>query len=315
MNKLTQITSTMVLASLLMAPVAFADNDSKENRSSNKPAKAKKFELTGVVFAVDSTANTVTVKNVKGNKVVRGKTEVVVMVVTDTKITKNGKAAILADIKIRDTVQARGTLDGEKLVATKLNARSAKFELTGDVVSHDTSAKKITLTVKTANKIAREFKTKQLVITYNDNTKIVLKKGIVSLADIKTGVRVNVKGVAEGDAWIASRIAVLGKIKQSTNTTNTEVKTTAKVEITENGFVPPTVTIKKGGTVTWENEATALAWPASDPHPAHTGLAGFDAGLGLVKDATYSFIFNTAGTFGYHDHLNVTHTGTVKVVE
>ncbi len=315
MNKLKQITSTMVLASMLMAPVAFADNDSKENRSSNKPVKVKKFELTGVVSAVDSTAKTVTVKSVKGNKIVRGKTEVVVMVVTDTKITKNGKQATLADIKVRDTVQAKGALDGEKLVATKINARSAKFELTGDVVSHDTSAKKITLTVKTANKLAREFKTKQLIITYTDGTKLVLKKGIASPADIKAGTRLNVKGVAEGDVWAASRIAVLGKIKQTTNTTNTEVKTTAKVEITTGGFAPTLVTIKKGGTVTWENEATALAWPASDPHPAHTGLAGFDTGLGLVKDATYSFIFNTAGTFGYHDHLNASHTGTVKVVE
>lgn len=311
MKKITQITSAFVMASMLMSPVAFAKNDSKEVRVV-KPAKVQKFELTGTVFAVDATAKTVTVKSVKGNKLVRGKTEVVIMVTADTKIMKNGKAATLADIKVRDSAQARGTYADNKFTATRLTSRSLKYELTGDVVSHDVSAKKITLTVKTASKTAREFKTKQLVISYNDATKLVLKKGFASMADIKTGTRLNVKGVAEGDNWLATRIAVLGQKKAQATP---EVKTAVTVEIKADGFVPATVTVKKGGTVTWKNDADALSWPASDPHPAHTGVAGFDAGAGLAKDASYSFVFNTAGTFGYHDHLNLSHTGTVKVIE
>lgn len=85
------------------------------------------------------------------------------------------------------------------------------------------------------------------------------------------------------------------------------------VSIDDEGFTPATVTIPVGTTVTFTNNGQALHWPASDPHPVHTGLAGFDAKKGLATGATYSFTFNKAGTFGMHDHLNASVKGTIVV--
>lgn len=133
--------------------------------------------------------------------------------------------------------------------------------------------------MKNADKLAKEFKKKNLTFTYNNKTKFVLKNGAEALGDIKAGTRLNVKEVIEGDNWISGRIAVLGQKKVKINS---DVKSSAKVEINENGFSPAILTIKKGGTVTWENKFLPLAWPASDPHPAH---------------------------------INASHTGTIKVIE
>ncbi|OHA47124.1 MAG: hypothetical protein A3A80_00980 [Candidatus Terrybacteria bacterium RIFCSPLOWO2_01_FULL_44_24] len=396
MKKITTLTSSLVLASLLLSPVAFAENQGNQgNGNENKPAQAgtqmKRFELSGKISALDATAQTLTVLNPKGSKMVRGKDQVVVTVNADTKIRRNGQSAVFADLKTSDSVKVSGKIDGDKYVASRvvattpkfslsgrilaidatnktitvknpkgnkdvrkldsvvvyttadtkikrdgkdaifadlkvgdkvevggtieadkytakrINAHTSKFELTGTVVSLDTAAKKLTITVKTGNAITREFKGKDVVIAYDDSTKLVLSNGITAIGDLKAGMRVNVKGVASGDIWMATRIAFLGAKKSE------EGKSSAKVEITAGGFAPASLTAKVGTKVTWKNETDTLAWPASDPHPVHTGLPGFDALAGLAHDATYSFTFLTAGSFGYHDHLNTSHTGTIVV--
>jgi len=55
------------------------------------------------------------------------------------------------------------------------------------------------------------------------------------------------------------------------------------VFIRDSGFEPATVNIKPGDTVVWTNEAGRAAWPASDDHPTHTKLPGFDALRGLPR--------------------------------
>ncbi len=98
-----------------------------------------------------------------------------------------------------------------------------------------------------------------------------------------------------------------------TNTPTTAVPAGAAVSMTASGFSPSTVTVKVGGTVTWTNTDTAVHQPASDPHPTHTGLAGFDALGGVSPGKTFRFTFTRAGTFGYHDHVFTTRTGKVIV--
>jgi len=74
------------------------------------------------------------------------------------------------------------------------------------------------------------------------------------------------------------------------------------VSMGTDGFKPRIVVINAGDTVKWVNSDKELHWPASDPHPTHTGLAGFDPLADLLPGESYSFTFNDPGVYGYHDH-------------
>jgi plastocyanin len=87
----------------------------------------------------------------------------------------------------------------------------------------------------------------------------------------------------------------------------------ATVSLTDSGFSPPTLTVSSGTTVTFVNNGQGAHWPASDPHPTHTALAGFDAKRGLTTGESYSFTFTKVGSWNYHDHLNPTVRGTITV--
>src|SRR3989344_7246707 len=363
MKKITTLTSSLVLASLLLSPVAFAENQGNQgNGNENKPAQAgtqmKRFELSGKISALDATAQTLTVLNPKGSKMVRGKDQVVVTVNADTKIRRNGQSAVFADLKTSDSVKVSGKIDGDKYVASRVVATTPKFSLSGRILAIDATNKTITVKNPKGNKDVRKLDS--VVVYTTADTKIKRDGKDAIFADLKVGDKVEVGGtieadkytakrinahtskfeltgtvvsldtaakkltitvktgnaitrefkvkdVASGDIWMATRIAFLGAKKSE------EGKSSAKVEITAGGFAPASLTAKVGTKVTWKNETDTLAWPASDPHPVHTGLPGFDALAGLAHDATYSFTFLTAGSFGYHDHLNTSHTGTIVV--
>lgn len=85
------------------------------------------------------------------------------------------------------------------------------------------------------------------------------------------------------------------------------------VHITASGFSPESVTVAQGGTVTWINDDSIGHWPASDPHPIHTNLPGFDALKSLKQGESYTFTFTKQDTWTYHDHLLPSRTGTVIV--
>ena len=93
-----------------------------------------------------------------------------------------------------------------------------------------------------------------------------------------------------------------------------------QVSIEKNKFIPETITIKIGETVTWNNNDDELHWPASDPHPTHTGVIDFDVGSDLAKGEYYSYTFRRVGDFLYHDHTaavvndTATMVGVIKVV-
>lgn len=85
------------------------------------------------------------------------------------------------------------------------------------------------------------------------------------------------------------------------------------VSMTDTGFEPAQVSVAAGTTVVFVNNGQALHWPASAPHPQHTGLPGFDANKGLATGETYSFVFDKVGRWGFHDHLNTKLFGAVTV--
>lgn len=85
------------------------------------------------------------------------------------------------------------------------------------------------------------------------------------------------------------------------------------IDMDEQGFHPSQVTVAAGTTVTFVNNGQAQHWPASDVHPTHQQLPGFDAKHGLETGETYSYTFTKVGTWTMHDHLNPQFTGAVTV--
>ena len=86
-----------------------------------------------------------------------------------------------------------------------------------------------------------------------------------------------------------------------------------QIDITKDGFYPASFTIRKGDYVQFVNKDTAKHWPASDPHPKHNDLPGFDAKAGLALNEKFTYQFNTSGEWKYHDHLNPSVKGVMIV--
>ncbi len=135
---------------------------------------------------------------------------------------------------------------------------------------------------------------------------------------------------------------VIGNIKEKTGgalaTGATEVKSlpkasqkvevrTVQVTITDDGFSPKEIKIKKGDTVVWTNQSSAASWPASAMHPTHTVYPGsniekcgtsedkniLDACRGLMTGEGFKFTFNIKGSWNYHDHLKSSSFGKIVV--
>ena len=93
-------------------------------------------------------------------------------------------------------------------------------------------------------------------------------------------------------------------------------------------YLPNIVHVSVGQNVTWINDDKVF-WPASNLHPTHTAYPGsniikcftsekdiiFDACEAKSTGETYTFTFNTAGSWRFHDHINSRATGTVIVSE
>ncbi|MBI2068542.1 MAG: cupredoxin domain-containing protein [Candidatus Yanofskybacteria bacterium] len=132
--------------------------------------------------------------------------------------------------------------------------------------------------------------------------------------------------------WLTTRKAneVAGPVSTPTPTSSvsptlspspTPSQQSNTVIYTDSGYSPATITIKKGQTVIWKNNSSKQMRTASAIHPTHSvypttgGCVGstFDACMGLPSGQEWSFGFENAGTWKYHNHMNPSHTGTVVV--
>lgn len=86
------------------------------------------------------------------------------------------------------------------------------------------------------------------------------------------------------------------------------------IELRESGFHPNEITIKMGDTVTFITTNAKDFWPASDPHPIHNYLTGFDPKKPIPPSESWNYTFNELGTWLYHDHLNVSFRGEIIVL-
>lgn len=98
------------------------------------------------------------------------------------------------------------------------------------------------------------------------------------------------------------------------------------VYLTESGFQPSTLTVEQGATVTWINNASRDMWVGSNRHPTHTNYDGStlrehcqngDQNTAAFDQCStgdrFSFTFEKAGEWGYHNHESAGQTGTIVV--
>jgi plastocyanin len=99
------------------------------------------------------------------------------------------------------------------------------------------------------------------------------------------------------------------------------------VEYTDSGFSPQSLTVKLGTAVTFVNKTSGEMLVASAPHPVHTGYDGttmaqhcapgatpsFDECTPASAGGTYTFTFDKAGTWKYHNHIDPTKFGSITV--
>lgn len=88
-----------------------------------------------------------------------------------------------------------------------------------------------------------------------------------------------------------------------------------RVVLTENGFEPNHFRIKKGTEVVFSTDLDNPFWPASNIHPSHSIYSAFDPREPIESDKTWSFVFDEAGEWGFHDHVRSYYTGIIQVIE
>ena len=88
-----------------------------------------------------------------------------------------------------------------------------------------------------------------------------------------------------------------------------------KMVLGEDGYSPTDITIKKGDTIEFSTSGDKPFWPASDIHPTHGIYPEFDPQDAVMPDKTWSFKFEKAGHWRYHDHLYPYFTGKIIVEE
>ena len=137
-----------------------------------------------------------------------------------------------------------------------------------------------------------------------------MKKPIVILVAI-----VVVAAVAGGAIVLAHKNSPSSNMSNMSNSSSTSGKSasnpvsTDKVSINNFSFSPSSITVKKGTTVTWTNhDSVAHTVTESD---GKTGPSSSEVDNGK----SYSFTYNTAGTFTYHCSIHPEMVGTVTVTE
>lgn len=96
----------------------------------------------------------------------------------------------------------------------------------------------------------------------------------------------------------------------SSQTPENNVTQQDEVEIEDSAFKPASITVKKGTTVKWTNKDDIQHNVAPDEQSD-----AFKGSPMLSKGDSYSFTFNTVGTYSYHCTPHPFMKGTVTVTE
>ena len=80
------------------------------------------------------------------------------------------------------------------------------------------------------------------------------------------------------------------------------------VQVKDDAYDPPTVKVKLGDTVTWQWQTSVLTFRSVTSDDSG---ATFDSTPRTFGSADFTYTFNTAGTYGYHDSVAGLQSGTV----
>ena len=78
-------------------------------------------------------------------------------------------------------------------------------------------------------------------------------------------------------------------------------------------FAPKDLEVDPGDAVVFRNEGPVAIWPASNIHPTHDVYPGFDVGLPLEPGESWTFTLDQVGAWRYHNHLEPTQGGLIRV--
>jgi invasion protein IalB len=180
MKKLSVFLVAAVFATLgLTATVAAKPGKPHSPHAHAQKAKKAKHAVHGVVEAVGSDSITLTLKN--GDSLT-------IPVIADTKIRVNGKPGSLSDIQVGYRAEAKLAKDGSAKV---IDAKDAAFKSQVHGVVSAVGTDSITLKLKNGDSVE---------IAVTSATKIHLKCGPGTIADIEVGFRAKVKRNSDGSA-------------------------------------------------------------------------------------------------------------------
>ena len=117
----------------------------------------------------------------------------------------------------------------------------------------------------------------------------------------------------------AALLASLACSGQSSSETPTEPTTITKggsqftVTYTADGFVPKRIEIDVNDRVRFLNESSGNIKAASNIHPTHQIYPEFDSNGPIRPGASWTFTFDDAGFWRYHNHIEPRHGGLVVV--
>ena len=76
------------------------------------------------------------------------------------------------------------------------------------------------------------------------------------------------------------------------------------VTFTDAGFSPAKITMTRGDSVTFVNNSSQKMWVASNPFPTSSDYPDFNEKEGVASGGAWTFTFDQAGTWFYHNHYS-----------
>jgi len=142
-----------------------------------------------------------------------------------------------------------------------------------------------------------------------------MKKGLI----ISTIVLI--LAVGAGAAWYFVSQQNKGSAVESTSdsgvtneddTSRLQTEDGITIVVNDGGFDKDSYTVKAGESVTIRNNSVAVVQFSSSDHPTHLEHPELNMDVLLPGEST-TFVAETKGTYGFHDHLKDENTGTLVV--